>query len=183
MDTPAERLRHYRVELRRWRTDDIDTLDRLITESRDHLRPWMAFAAGHDRERGREFLARCEEEWTSGEAYRYAITTDGVVVGSCGLMRRIGPGGLELGYWLHHARTGEGLATVGAGALVREGLRLPGIDHIEIRHDEANVASGGVARRLGFREVGRGPVPVGAVGEVGVEVRWRLWRRVSGLPA
>jgi RimJ/RimL family protein N-acetyltransferase len=39
------------------------------------------------------------------------------VIGSSGLMRRIGPGGLDIGYWLHPAWTGKGLATTAVAAL------------------------------------------------------------------
>jgi RimJ/RimL family protein N-acetyltransferase len=63
-------------------------------------------------------------------------------------------------------------------ALVRQGFELPGIDRIEIHHDEANHASGAVPRRLGFTEVERVPVPEGptAPGEVGIDVTWRIHR-------
>ena len=70
-------------------------------------------------------------------------------------MARIGPGGLEIGYWVHHAYTRRGLATAAAAALVEQAFRLPGVDRLEIVHDELNVASGGVPRKLGFTEVGR----------------------------
>ncbi|MFJ9815257.1 GNAT family N-acetyltransferase [Streptomyces sp. NPDC101151] len=181
MGQPADVLRSDQVELRRWRVDDIDALHRVITESRDHLLPWMPFAATHDRRQGEGFLAHTEEEWTSGDAYNYAITSAGVVVGSCGLHRRVGPGGLDIGYWLHHAWTGKGLATMAAAALVQAGGQLPGIDRIEIHHDEANSASGAVARRLGFTEVERVQVPEGpeAPGETGIHVRWRLQIRAG----
>ncbi|MFI9542936.1 GNAT family N-acetyltransferase [Streptomyces sp. NPDC052016] len=176
MGQPADVLRFDQVELRRWRVDDVETLHRAITESRDHLLPWMPFAATHDRKQGEGFLAYSEEQWGTGEEYNYAITSSGVVVGSCGLHRRIGPGGLDIGYWLHHAWTGKGLATMAAAALVQAGRDMPGIDRIEIHHDAANSASGAVARRLGFTEVERVRVPGGpeAPGETGVQVRWRL---------
>ncbi|MEV3973495.1 GNAT family N-acetyltransferase [Streptomyces sp. NPDC050698] len=176
MGQPADVLRFDQVELRRWRVDDIENLHRAITESRDHLLPWMPFAATHDRKQGEGFLAYAEEQWGTGQEYNYAITSGGVVVGSCGLHRRIGPGGLDIGYWLHHAWTGKGLATMAAAALVQAGRDLPGIDRIEIHHDEANSASGAVARRLGFSEVERVRVPGGpkAPGETGAQVRWRL---------
>ncbi|MFF1482503.1 GNAT family N-acetyltransferase [Streptomyces sp. NPDC058301] len=93
-------------------------------------------------------------------------------------MRRIGPGGLEIGYWIHPAWTGQGLATMAAAALLREAFRLPGVELVEIHQDEANKASGAVPRRLGFTEIGRQPrseEPT-APGEVGVEVIWRLLR-------
>ncbi|MGW3749045.1 GNAT family N-acetyltransferase [Streptomyces sp. NPDC005134] len=189
MGQPADVLRFDQVELRRWRGDDIESLHRVITESRDHLLPWMPFAATHDRKQGEGFQAHSEEQWASGQAYNYAITSGGVVVGSCGLHRRIGSGGLDIGYWLHHAWTGKGLATMAAAALVQAGRELPGIDRVEIHHDEANSASGAIARRLGFTEVERVRVPDGpeAPGETGVHVRWRLQIRSdtahSRLPA
>ncbi|MFJ6788087.1 GNAT family N-acetyltransferase [Streptomyces angustmyceticus] len=181
MGKPAEILRFDQVELRRWRDTDIEALDRLITESRAHLLPWMPFAATHDRKQGEDFLTRCQEEWDSEQAYHYAITSADELIGSCGLMRRIGPGGLSIGYWLHPASTGKGLATMTAAALVQAGRQLPGIDRIEIHHDEANPASGAVARRLGFTEFERVPLPQGAEapGESGIDVRWRLQIRTG----
>ncbi len=176
MDEPAEYLGFARAELLRWRPDDVDVLDRVISESLDHLVPWMPWAAEHNRKQTAEFLARSRQEWKTGQAYNYAITSDGTVIGGCGLMRRIGAGGLEIGYWLHPGWTGQGLATMAAAALVHQAFRLKGIDRIEIHHDEANTASGAVARRLGFTEAGRVKVPEGptAPGEVGVDVIWRM---------
>jgi ribosomal-protein-serine acetyltransferase len=52
----------------------------------------------------------------------------------------------------------------------------PAIERVEIHHDRANAASGGVPRKLGFELVGdtrRGPL---APGEEGVERVWRLSR-------
>ncbi|MFE1171350.1 GNAT family N-acetyltransferase [Streptomyces sp. NPDC058773] len=181
MEQPAEVLRSDQVELRRWREPDIEILHRLLTESREHLLPWMPFAADHDRRQGAAFLTRCAEEWASGQAYHYVITTDGVAVGACSLMRRIGPGGLDIGYWLHPSWTGKGLVTMAAAALVNAGRRMPGIERIEIHHDEANPASGAVARRLGFTEVERVRIPEGpaAPGETGIDLIWRLQVRSS----
>ncbi|MFF7216639.1 GNAT family N-acetyltransferase [Streptomyces sp. NPDC008238] len=148
-----------------------------------------AWAAGHSRQRTADFLARGEEKWRSGEAFAYAITAEGSVIGGCGLHRRIGPGGLEIGYWLHPRWTGRGLATAAVAALVGEGFSLPGVERLEIHHDAANAPSGAVARRLGFTEVARGPRPEGpcAPGEAGIEVVRRMtarqWRHLAPGPA
>jgi ribosomal-protein-serine acetyltransferase len=72
-------------------------------------------------------------------------------------MRRIGPGGLEIGYWLHAASTGRGLATAAVAALVGQAFALPDIERVEIVHDQANIASGAIPRRLGFTEIQRAP--------------------------
>ncbi|MEV5176706.1 GNAT family protein [Streptomyces flaveolus] len=182
MEEPAETLTSDRVVLRRWRATDLDALDQAISESLDHLVPWMPWAADPGRQQTAGFLARSHEEWETGQAFGYAITTGGVVTGSCGLHRRIGAGGLDVGYWLHPRWTGRGRATMAAGALVHQGFQLAGIDRVEIHHDAANPASGAVAARLGFTEAGRVQAPDGpaAPGEVGIHVIWRMtgdqWR-------
>ncbi|MFD4988711.1 GNAT family N-acetyltransferase [Streptomyces sp. NPDC058374] len=177
MDTPpADILPAGPAELRRWRSEDAEALHRAVTESRDHLAPWMPWAAGQGPRETEEYLARCDEEWETGQAYTYALTVGGEVLGSCGLMRRIGPGGLEIGYWIHPAWTGRGLVTRSVGSLVAAVRAMPDVDHVTIHHDEANQASGAVAARLGFTEISRAPKPGGptAPGESGIEVVWRL---------
>ena len=183
MDQPSETLTHGRVRLRRWRADDADAVYRLVTESLEHLQPWMPWAVGYSHERAVQFTSQCEKDWTSGAGYQYAITTDDTVVGSIGLMRRIGPGGLEIGYWLHPGYTGRGLVTEATAALVRQAFALPDVDRVEIVHDLANTRSGGVPRRLGFTEVERrAREQPAASGESGIAVVWRLTRHdtVSG---
>ncbi|MET9573833.1 GNAT family N-acetyltransferase [Streptomyces virginiae] len=190
METPADSLSSDQVVLHRWRTSHLDALERAIYESLDHLVPWMPWAADPGRQQTADFLTGMRQKWETGEAYGYAITSEAEVVGTCVLMRRIGEGGLEIGYWLHPARTGRGLVTMACTALLTQGFRLPGIDRIEIHHDAANHASGAVARRLGFTEVERVPAPEGplAPGESGIDVIWRMtaeqWRaRPAGTAA
>lgn len=178
MEQPAQTLVHEAVTLRRWQRADAFKLFPVVIESLDHLRPWMPWAQGYDLGDATGFLAKCEEEWTSGAAFNYAITTHERIVGSCGLMRRIGVGGMEIGYWLHPAFTGRGLVSRAATALTQAAFRLPDVDRVEIRHDAANTASGAVPERLGFREVTRYQDPKGpeAPACVGTWVVWRLTR-------
>ncbi|GAB3499932.1 GNAT family N-acetyltransferase [Amycolatopsis cihanbeyliensis] len=174
---PADTLARHRVRLLRWRETDVDTLFHVVTESLAHLRPWMAWAAPpYDHAAAADFVTRAQERWAGGESYAYAITVSGTTVGACGLERRIGPGALEIGYWLHPAHTGHGLATEAAAALVVQAFGLPDIDRVQIWHDLANTASAGVPRRLGFTEVARRAPPRYplAPAEVGVDVVWEL---------
>ena len=68
------------------------------------------------------------------------------------LMPRIGPGALEVGYWVHTAHHRRGIATESARLRHQRGvLSLPGIQRVEIHCDERNVASASVARTLGYR--------------------------------
>ena len=173
---PDEVIEHGPVTLRRWRLDDLEALFDAVTGSQDHLRPWAPWAAGYSRAAAEEYLARCVKHWAEGTEYNYAITTAGALAGNIGLMARIGPGGLEIGYWVHRAYTRRGLATAATAALVEQAFRLPGVDRVEIVTDELNVASAAIPRKLGFTEVERRPLDQPSPGGTGVGVVWRLTR-------
>ena len=175
-ERPQDLLEHPPVTLRRHRPDDLDAVFQAVTESLDHLRPWLPWAADYTRQSAAEFLAKSAQGWADGTEYGYAIIAGGVLAGGCGLMRRIGPGGLEIGYWVHQAWTRRGLATAASAALVEAAFRLPGVDRIEIVHDELNVASAGIPRKLGFTKAGRRPLDMPPPAGTGTGIVWRLVR-------
>ena len=179
LQTPSEVLTGDGVTLRRWRTQDAPLVHRAVNESLDHLAPWMPFAVGgYTLADGETFLARCVEEWDQAVNFNYAVVApDRNVAGSCGIMSPRPEGGVEIGYWLHVAYTGRGLATMAAAALVAESWRI-GAAYVMIRHDEANVRSRAVPERLGFAFTERRTpaVEVHTAGRVGVDVVWRLER-------
>ncbi len=176
MPRPAGTLEHGPAILRRWQAGDEDAAYLSVIESQAHLRPWMPWAATYTRQNAAEFVAACERDWWYGTAYHYAITAEGQIAGSCGLMARIGPGGLEIGYWVHQACVRRGLATAAAAALTDAAFRLPGIDYVEIVHDELNEASAAVPRKLGFTEIGPRPLDVTPEAGTGLGIVWRLTR-------
>lgn len=174
-DRPPTAVNLGEVTLRRWCTDDLEPLFAAISANLDHLRPWMAFAANHGRDSVARFLADGEAGWESGERFEYAILyREAGIAGSAGLVRRIGPGGLEIGYWVDSQHTRKGIATLAAAAVTASGLALSSVDHVEIHHNEANIASGGVPARLGFTNLGKFPAAPKAPAEVGSDVYWRL---------
>ena len=175
-ERPDELIEHAPVTLRRFRADDLDALFQAVTESLDHLRPWMPWAADYSRASAEEYLAGSVKGWDEGTEYNYAIMTGGTLVGGIGLMTRFGPGGLEIGYWVHRAYTGRGLATAATAALIGQAFGLPGVDWLEIVHDELNVASGQIPRKLGFTEVGRRPLDPPTPEGTGIGIVWRLTR-------
>ncbi|WP_405682654.1 GNAT family N-acetyltransferase [Streptomyces sp. NBC_00057] len=177
MKRPNEIIACDDFALRRWRAaSDIDSLFLMIEESLDHLRPWMPWIARHSRETTRDFLADCDPKWQSGDSFNYAIVKDGTLVGSCSIYRAAEPRGRVMGYWLHAAATGQGIATRAAAALAAEAFALPDVEYLEIAHDLANTASGAVPRRLGFFEAGRKQVAPAAPSDTGTDVIWRLNR-------
>jgi ribosomal-protein-serine acetyltransferase len=171
---PPEMINAGELVLKRWEPAWADEAARAVRESLPELKPFLPWAHdGYDVEDSRSFIARSSNEWAEGTAYNYALfTTVGEVVGSFGLMTRMGPGTLEIGYWIHSAYTGRGYATGAVGALTRVALTLTGIERVAIKHDIANPASGAVAAKAGFTEVERVERKPEAPGETGVDVIW-----------
>ncbi|KYK58122.1 acetyltransferase [Drechmeria coniospora] len=156
---PAEELVDDKLTLRRWRADDADSLYAAASSSLAELGRWMPWAAkGYSKDDADRFLRFTTGAWDADEEYDYAIVDDGRVSGSCGLIRRIGPDALEIGYWLAADATGRGLATRAASLLVDAAFLLP-VDRVQIRHDRRNVRSEAIPRRLGFRCLGQQASP------------------------
>jgi hypothetical protein len=61
-----------------------------------------------------------------------------------------------------------------AAALTELALSLASVDHVEIHHDEANIASSAIPSRLGFRNLGIFQGRSEAPADVGRDVRWRI---------
>jgi RimJ/RimL family protein N-acetyltransferase len=162
--------------LRRARPSDADAFARAVAENLDHLRPWMPWAtpAAADAAVQRERLVGADATWDDGSDYEFAVLTadERQVIGGCGLMRRIGPGGIEIGYWVHVDRTRRGHATAAALALTEAAWTLPDVERVEIHCDEANVASRAVPARLGYRLDRIDDDSVTAPGETGRRMIW-----------
>ncbi|MEU8699953.1 GNAT family N-acetyltransferase [Streptomyces sp. NPDC048680] len=56
--------------------------------------------------------------------YNYAITKDGALVGMCQTYRGAEPNGRLMGYWLHPAATGQGIATRATAAPAGSGIEV-----------------------------------------------------------
>ena len=165
--------------LRRCHPADADALYLAIVESREHLWPWTPWVTRANLEEERAVLVRWEEQWDGGGELQYGLFHGPLAVGSTALIPRIGPGGLEIGYWVHAAHTRRGYATSAAAALTSVAFTLPGIEMVEIHHDRANLASEGVPRKLGFVLVGEHPRPSSsppAPADSGISRTWRMTR-------
>lgn len=160
-----------------WRVSDAEALAQAVAESYEHLQPWMAWTAMEPVpiERRRAQIVRWRQEFEQNEGAVYGIFVRGQIAGGCGLHRRVAEGGLEIGYWIHPRFARQGWATRAAGLLTAAALALPDVTHVEIHHDRANRASGGVPRKLGFELVGEKPREPAAPADTGVDCVWRIW--------
>lgn len=165
--------------IRSWRESDAEAMSLAISQSIEHLRPFMWWVAFEPQsiEQRRELIARWAKEESDGGDLVVGLFLDGRVVGGSGLhRRRLGPGGLEIGYWVHRDFTRRGIASSASRALTDHAFGPADIDRVEIHHDAANTASEGVPRALGFRHVGDEPREVKAPAEIGVHRIWRVTR-------
>ena len=127
-----------------------------INASLEHLAPWMAWASEPATEESLgTFLAEGEAAWDEGHDFGYAVVEgsgdDERVVGGCGLHGRIGPTGLEIGYWVAADRVGRGLATEAARALTDAAFGIAAVERVRISCAEDNVRSARVPEKLGYR--------------------------------
>lgn len=100
----------------------------------------------------RELLDGFREKFETGDDFVYGIFDgeESEVLGGTGLHPRIGPGALEIGYWIRVDRTGDGLATEAARAMREAASALPGIERIVIKCDPENEVSRRIPEKLGF---------------------------------
>jgi RimJ/RimL family protein N-acetyltransferase len=181
LDAGAFELRHATAEY-------VDRILEAVAESLDELRPWMEWAQSLPSAQAMTtYLDGADESFRVNRDWMYLLIDKetGNVAGSSGLHSRIGPRGLEIGYWVRTSFTGRGYATQTAKILTDAAFTyLDWVDRIEIHMDQANVASVAVPRKLGFtlvrEEVDR---PIVTPGHSGLGYVWSLertlWRERS----
>lgn len=177
-----------RLFLRRWQTGDAAQLSLAVERNLEHLRPWMPWVAEEPldiAERVR-LIASWEQDWLAGGDVVFGVFADDQILGGCGLHRRRGPTGLEIGYWVDKDHLRQGIGVEIARLLTTAALAVDGVTFVEIHHDKANIASAGIARRLGYRYLGETADNVSAPAEVGIDCGWRMhsasWARRSVAP-
>ncbi len=156
---PPYLIRTERLAIRCWDPRDAPRLKDALDTSLEHLVPWMPWAADEPRplEEKAELLRMFRGRFDLGEDFVYGIflRDESEVIGGSGLHTRVGPGALEIGYWIRASRIGRGFARESTAALTRVAFRVCGVDRVEIHVDPANEASLRIPRALGFTEEAR----------------------------
>jgi RimJ/RimL family protein N-acetyltransferase len=151
---PAYRIVTPRLVVRCWEPPDAPLLKEAIDSSLDHLRPWMPWAQHEPQTLAEkvELLREFRGQFDLGANSVYAIFDAGEerVLGGTGLHPRIGPDGLEIGYWIRADAVGQGYATEATAALTRVAFEVADVDRVEIRCAPANHASAAIPPKLGY---------------------------------
>ncbi|MGH8776655.1 MAG: GNAT family N-acetyltransferase [Jiangellaceae bacterium] len=170
----VQTLRGDRVVLRRWRMSDADAAVEGCTDP--VTRHWLGHLPHpYTRQVALEHIASRETEHASGRGVHWAAALDdeGDAVGSLSLMHIDesepgGPDSAEIGYWMHPAARGQGVATAAVRLVVVHALAPVtdgglGLRRLTLAHAAGNEASRAVAPRAGFRPfgVGRSAVHLG----------------------
>lgn len=149
-----ERVETNRLLLRCWRIEDAPLLRAAIDESLPELQRWIPWAKAEPTPLATlaQRLERFRAEFVAGPEWGYAIfdREERELLGGIGLHDRVGPAGLEIGYWMRTSKAGQGIMTEAADAMVQVARTL-GAACVEIHCDPENPASARVAEKLGFR--------------------------------
>jgi RimJ/RimL family protein N-acetyltransferase len=150
----AYRIETDRLLLRCWSPRDASRLRVALDACDAHLRPYIPFMKDEPRtlQQTAQWLRGHRAAFDLGQMYRYAVfdRDEKVLLGENMLLSRVGPGGLEIGYWTHKDAIGKGIANEASCAMIRTAFEIEKVDRVEIMCDPENSASSSIPKRLGF---------------------------------
>ena len=181
LDVP-EALETERLIVRAPRWGDGAAVGAAVRESRDELRPWIAWAQDATSLEEDELLcrrARLRFLERSDLPFYLTLKADGEFVGSTGLhqidwdARRF-----EIGYWVRTRFSGLGYVTEAVEAITGFAVERLHANRIELRCDARNARSSRVAERAGFTL--EGTLRAAGTGVDGTLTDTRVYAKVRG---
>ena len=139
--------------LRPWRHGDAPRFAAAVRESAASVGRWMPWPrADYTPDMALAWFADCAARRRAGSAHEFGIFTAAgrELLGGAGLNRiDTQHRSANLGFWVRHARTGQGIATHAARALLAFGFDTLQLARVEIVAAAGNAASAAVARKAG----------------------------------
>jgi ribosomal-protein-serine acetyltransferase len=134
---------------------DVDELYALVCANREHLAPWMPWAADARREATQNYVTTAQEQAARGDGMQLVITQRGRIVGTVGFhyVSRI-QNSTSIGYWLDARAQGRGTVTLAVARLLEHAFGVWRLHRVEIRAAVDNARSRAIPERLGFVQEG-----------------------------
>jgi RimJ/RimL family protein N-acetyltransferase len=153
-ERPAYRVTTPRLLLRPWAPDDAPRLRALLDRSDRHFRPHIPWMRDEPKPLAGT-VAWCRaarSRFDRDEEYRYALLTPNAatLIGEAGLYKRVGAGGLEVGYFVDVDQIGRGYASEATAAMLRVAFEIERVRRVELHCVPDNAASRRIAEKLGF---------------------------------
>ncbi len=181
MPGPAYRITTPRLVIRCYNPTDAALLAASVTESLEHLLPWMLWAAAEPESLDKkvELLRRLRSNFDIGHDFVYGIfnSQQNRLLGGSGLHSRIGSGALEIGYWIHKDFINLGYATETSAALTRAAFEIHHVSRVEIHCSVENLRSATVPRKLGFTQEATLKERSFAYGHASDQMIWTLFAK------
>ncbi|MFA5131150.1 MAG: GNAT family protein [Patescibacteria group bacterium] len=132
-------------------------LFRVVDENRQHLSPWFPWVTSENNvEDALKYLFTVDEKFKLGEKTDYGIYLNNEYIGNIGIfdINKKNKSG-EIGYWLSKKFTRNGYMTEALGVLEKESFLNLNLNRIQIKCDERNIPSAGVAKKSGYTLEGK----------------------------
>lgn len=128
----------------------------VIDGNREHLDPWFSWAKLTQKvEDSLKYLFDKEEETKAGKKIEYGLYADNEYMGNISLFDIDEKDkSAEIGYWISSSYTRNGYMTEAIKVLEKEAFEK-GLNRLQIKCDERNKASFGVAKKCGYKYEGK----------------------------
>jgi len=141
--------------LRPYAEEDAAELTAVVAANREHLAPWLPWAATHGHQDSLDHVAKARAQIEAEDGFEGAIVVGGEIVGGAGFhaIDRLNRS-TSIGYWLAAEAQGSGLMTATVRALLDHAFGAWELHRVVIEAVLDNARSRGIPERLGFTEEG-----------------------------
>ena len=125
---------------------------KVVDENRKHLLPWFPWVTLNKQiEDSLKYLFDVDVKFKAGEKIDYGIYVNNEYIGNIGIFNINKKNkSAEIGYWLSTKFTRNGYMTEALGVLEKESFLNNNLNRIQIKCDERNIPSAGVAKKAGY---------------------------------
>lgn len=128
------------------------TVFKVVDDNRKHLSPWFPWVKSEAKvEDSFKYLLETNRKFKAGEKADYGVYVNNEYIGNIGIFDiNKKKKSAEIGYWLSKKFTRNGYMTEAIGILEKEFFSNISLNRIQVKCDERNIPSAGVAKKCGY---------------------------------